>query len=252
MLAARASLPASSARAFAELSAIAPEGLIPTPGRGAGHVARQLVRAARVAAGARALTGPDVSEAFEQVAASALRIASTADALDPGATARATRRGVATVRGLVGATIDRDARWEAFRLGTYLPRAGWVAALVRASAEVAPRVPEGMWDVAAAVASVDPGDGVVPNRLLSDRRSVGSVAFAISEVESAILAMARDGAIGGGALPLAREARGRLRAAAATTSPAHVDEFLDALGALSALVDPSVAGPGQRRDPSAA
>lgn len=252
VLAARASLPPGSGRAFAELSSNAPEGLIPTPGRGAAHVARQLARASDMAAGAQGLLGAEVVDAFDLVAAAARRVASTSDALDPGGTARAARRGVATVRGLVAATIDRDGRWEAFRLGTHLPRAGWLTALARAAAEMDARGAGVTWQIAGTIASVPVADGDVARRLLSDLRSVGSVAFAVAESEAAVLALARDGEVNGAALPLAREARSRLRVAADDPGAVALDDLLDALGALAAAVDPTVTGPARRRDPSAA
>jgi hypothetical protein len=250
VLAARAAGHAGAPRAFAELAAIAPEGLIPTPGRGAAHVARQIERAADVASEARPLLGDEIVDAVEWAAGMTRRIASTSDALDPAGAARAARRGVATVRGLVAGTVDRDERWEAFRLGTHLPRAAWVSALVRAAASVAHQTnsPEA-WRVAAAVTGLDPERSDVAERLLSDRTAVVTAAFAVSEAEASLLALQRHRQVGIAALPLAREAQTRLREAARQLADKQgieeaMDGLLDAVGALAGAIDPRVAEPG--------
>jgi hypothetical protein len=249
VLAARAAGHAGAPQAFAELAAIAPEGLIPTPGRGAVHVARQFERAADVATGAATLLGDEIIDAFEWAAGMTRRIASTADGLDPTGAARAARRGVATIRGLIAGTIDRDERWEAFRLGTYLPRAAWVTALVRSAATIdAGRRDGSAWRVAGAVAGVDPDGPDVAARLLSDRAAVASIAHALTESEAAVLALNRERMVAPAALPLARETQSRLREAASLPDEEGLsgaaDRLLDAIGALAGAVDPSVAEPG--------
>jgi len=249
LLAARAAGHAGAPQAFAELAAIAPEGLIPTPGRGAVHVARQVERAADVAAGAATLLGDEIVDAFEWAAGMTRRIASTSDGLDPTAASRAARRGVATIRGLVAGTIDRDERWEAFRLGTHLPRAAWVTALVGAAATIDRDRRDGSaWRVAGAVAGLDPDAPAIASRLLTDRAVVASIAHALTEAEAAVLALNRARMVAPAAQPLAREAQSRLREAAALADDEGLhgaaDRLLDAIGALAGAVDPSVAEPG--------
>jgi len=255
VLAARAAGHAGAPRAFAELAAIAPEGLIPTPGRGAAHVAQQIERAADVGSEARPLLGDEIVDALEWAAGMTRRIASTSDALDPAGAARAARRGVATVRGLIAGTVDRDERWEAFRLGTHLPRAAWVSALVRAAASVAHQTgsPES-WRVAAAVTGLDPERPDVPERLLSDRTAVVTAAHALSESEASLLALQRHRQVGIAALPLAREAQTRLREAVRQLADRQgieeaMDGLLDAVGALAGAIDPRVAGAGAAPPP---
>ncbi len=250
MLAARAAGHAGAPRAFAELASIAPEGLIPTPGRGAVHVARQIERAANVVTGAASLLGDEIVDAFEWAAGMTRRIASTADGLDPAGAARAARRGVATIRGLVAGTIDRDERWEAFRLGTHLPRAAWVTALVGAAGTISrERGDSGAWRVAGAVTGLDPESGEIAARLLTDRTVVASVAYALAEAEGAVLALHRERLVAPAALPFARDAQSRLRETAAALPDeaalsTGADRLLDAIGALAGAIDPSVAEPG--------
>jgi uncharacterized alpha-E superfamily protein len=245
VLAARAAGYAGAPRAFAELAAIAPDGLIPTPGRGAAHVARQIEHAADTVCDARALLGDEVVDAVEWAAGMTRRIASTADALDPTGAARAARRGVATVRGLVDGTVDRDERWEAFRLGTFMPRSAWISALIRAAATVsAQNGNDQAWRVAGAVTGLG-ADGVdIAQRLISDRQAVATAAHALEQTESALLSLQRMNQVSTAALPLAREAHSRLREA--STQLDHPDEMahtmdrvLDAIGALAGAVDPT-------------
>lgn len=244
VLAARAAGHAGVPRAFAELAAIAPDGLIPTPGRGAAHVARQIEHAADTVCDARELLGDDVVDAVEWAAGMTRRIAATADALDPAGAARAARRGVATVRGLVDGTLDRDERWDAFRLGTYLPRAAWVSALVRATATVAARSGDQAWRVAGAVTGLGV-DGIdIAQRLVCDRQAVATAAHSLDQTESALLSLQRRHQVSTAALPLAREAQTRLRAASACSDQpeemAHaMDRVLDVIGALVGAVDPT-------------
>ena len=250
VLAARTDGHAGAPRAFAELAAIAPDGLIPTPGRGAAHVARQIERAADVVCDARALVGDDVVDAVEWAAGMTRRIASTADALDAAGAARAARRGVATVRGLMDGTCDRDERWEVFRLGTFLPRAGWISALVRASTTVAMQSGSSqVWLVAAAVTGLVADETTTASRLLSDRTAVATAAYALEQTESCVLALQRRNQVSAAALPLAREARTRLRDAAAHATDLdelahHLDRLLDAIGALAGATDPITSEPG--------
>jgi uncharacterized alpha-E superfamily protein len=249
VLAARAAGHGGSPRAFAELAAIAPEGLIPTPGRGAAHVARQVARAADVAVAARELLGGEIVDAVEWAAGMAQRVASTSDALDPAGASRTARRGVAAVRGLVASTLDRDARWEAFRLGTHLPRASWVTALADATARVARTSgSDESWAIAACITGLAPDARDVPRRLLSDRSSVVTAAHSLAEAEAALVALQREGHVGSVALPLAREAQARLRSAAAEDGNeqigAAVERVLEGLAALAGAIDPRVAEPG--------
>lgn len=250
VLAARAAGHAGAPRAFAELAAIAPDGLIPTPGRGAAHVARQIEHAADVVCDARELLGDDVVDAVEWAAGMTRRIASTADALDAAGAARAARRGVATVRGLVDGTCDRDERWDVFRLGTFLPRAGWVSALVRAATAVAKQTGNGqVWLVAASVTGLVGDEASTPSRLLSDRSAVATAAYALEQTESCVLALQRREQVNPAALPLAREARTRLRDAASHVTDLdelahHLDRVLDAIGALAGATDPITPEPG--------
>lgn len=258
VLAARAAGHAGAPRAFAELAAIAPDGLIPTPGRGAAHVARQIEHAADTVCDARSLLGDDVVDAVEWAAGMTRRIASTADALDPAGAARAARRGVATVRGLVDGTVDRDERWDAFRLGTFLPRAAWVSALVRAAATVAAQSgTDQAWRVAGAVTGLG-ADGIdISQRLVCDRQAVATAAHSLDQTESALLALQRKHQVSTAALPLAREAQSRLRTASSCRDQgeemAHaMDRVLDVIGALAGAVAPTPLlsrGPGPSPPP---
>ena len=250
VLAARAAGHAGAPRAFAELAAIAPDGLIPTPGRGAAHVARQIEHAADIVCDARELLGDEVVDAVEWAAGMTRRIASTADALDPAGAARAARRGVATVRGLVDGTVDRDERWDAFRLGTFMPRSAWISALVRAAATVVGQSGNDQaWLVAGAVAGLGGDRSNVGERLVCDRAAVATSAYALDQTEAALLALQRRHQVSMAALPLAREAQARLRDASHklpdSDEMAHaMDRVLDAIGALAGAIDPSVAEPG--------
>lgn len=258
VLAARAAGHAGAPRAFAELAAIAPDGLIPTPGRGAAHVARQIEHAADTVCDARSLLGDDVVDAVEWAAGMTRRIAATADALDPAGAARAARRGVATVRGLVDGTVDRDERWDTFRLGTFMPRAAWVSALVRAAATVvAQSGNDQAWRVAGAVTGLGADGDNIAQRLVCDRQAVATAAHALDQTESALLALQRKHQVSTAALPLAREAQSRLREASAKLDHpdemAHaMDRVLDAIGALAGAVEPTPLtsrSPGHRLPP---
>ena len=250
VLAARAAGHAGSPRAFAELAAIAPDGLIPTPGRGAAHVARQIEHAADVVCDARELLGDEVVEAVEWAAGMTRRIASTADALDPAGAARAARRGVATVRGLMDATVDRDERWDVFRLGTFMPRSAWISALIRAAATVVHQSGNDQaWLVAGAVAGLTGDRSNVAERLVCDRTAVATAAYSLDQTESALLALQRKHQVSTAALPLAREAQARLRDASQklpnNDEMAHaMDRVLDAIGALAGAIAPRGAEPG--------
>ncbi len=248
VLAARAAGHGGAPRAFAELAAIAPPGLIPTPGRGAAHVARQIERAADVAVGARDLLGAEVVDAVEWAASMTRRVAATSDALDPTGASRAARRGVATVRGLIASTIDRDVRWQAFRLGTHLPRAGWVSALVAACARVAESAGRvEAWRIAAAVTGVSGKEEEVATRLLTDGDAVVTIAHALSESEGSLVALHKHGTVSSASVGLAREAQARLRQTAsafaldAEGAADALERLLDGLGALVESVDPTIA-----------
>lgn len=224
--------------------------MIPTPGRGAAHVARQIERAADIATEASELLGVDVVEALEWAAGMTQRLAASADALDPAGAARAARRGVATVRGLVDGTIDRDERWQTFRLGTFMPRTAWVSALIRAAATVtAQSGSDDAWRIAGALTGLGPDCDSVAHRLMTDRAAVTTAAHALDRTEAALLALQRRNLVGTAALPLAREAHARLRDADGTLpqmdDTAHaMDRVLDAIGALAGAMDPRVSEPG--------
>lgn len=245
---------AGPAAAFAALAATGPGGLVPPVGTGGALAARHLERAAAAAATTPGLLPHDVVAALIAAAATAREQAGGANVLDPAGASRAVRHEVAAVRGAALHAMPRDSAWEAMRIGTFIPRAGWMTALLLACAQVAvadPAAAPAVWGAAAGVAGLDaiPGDGgdpgEVPIILITDARVPTSVAFAVAEVSAAHLALARER--GGESAPLAfartMAARladpalpGRLR-----DDPVQVlDELLDAIGALAraSLPDP--------------
>jgi uncharacterized alpha-E superfamily protein len=261
---ARGARPSGGPGVFAALAACAPEGLVPPRGTGAAHLLRYLDSAASAAARAGSALPADVVEALAWVVADAARQTAASSAMDPQEVSRAARRQVAAVRGLMAHTMPRDRAWELARLGTFLPRAGWVAALLGAAARLSSHPDWGAgepWAAAAGILGVEPDAGAAtPRRLLLDECLPFSLAFALAEVEAALFALERNRQ-GGRALPMARAAHSRLRrpeaveTIAAGRADGVVDEVLDALGAVAALAVPAPEGEPTRlpvRGPSAA
>jgi uncharacterized alpha-E superfamily protein len=199
----------------------------------------------------------DVVDALTWVAADAARQAAASSAMDPQEVSRSVRRQVAVVRGLMADTMRRGGGWELARLGTYLPRGGWVSALIGAAARLAGRpdwVGGDPWEAVAVVVGADRPEVEIaarrtPERLLLDAAQPFSPAFALGEVEAALLARERGGRATTGALAMARGAQARLRGAdvadtiAAGGLASIVDDLLDALGAVAVAAVPSRAEP---------
>jgi uncharacterized alpha-E superfamily protein len=262
VLAARARVsrrvPSGTPGVFAALAACGPDGLVPPRGAGAAHLLRYLESAARAGVDAGPALPGDVVDALTWAAADAARQAAASSAMDPQEVSRSVRRQVAVVRGLMADTMRRDGGWELARLGTYLPRAGWVSALIGAAARLAGRpdwVGGDPWEAVAAVVGADRPEVEIaaarraPERLLLDGAQPFSPAFALGEVEAALLARERGGRVTAGALAMARGAQARLRRsdvadtiAAGRLAPI-VDDLLDALGAVAAAAVPSRAEP---------
>ncbi|MCU0308615.1 MAG: alpha-E domain-containing protein [Thermoleophilia bacterium] len=246
---------AGQAAVFAALAEAAPEGLVPAPGAGGALLARYLDQAAMAAAAAAAVLPEDVLDAVSGAAQEARRWAGGARALDPQGVARAVRREVAAVRGLAADSMSREGAYELIRLGTFLPRAAWVAALLASCASLAGT--DGWrggtpWAAAAAVTGADRplGEGAlgrVPRFLLLDARYPFSVAFALAEVEGAVFGMARP-AGDTPALAMVRMAQARLHRpdtgnAVDSGMAALMDELLDAIGAVASAAVPRAGGP---------
>ncbi|MBM3697243.1 MAG: alpha-E domain-containing protein, partial [Actinobacteria bacterium] len=150
------------------------------------------------------------------------------------------------VRGLAADAMPRDERWHAMRLGTFLPRAGWMSALLMACADVAraePATADAVWRAAALVAGDDgvPGTGPVLVTLLADGDHPVSVAHAMDQVTGALFALSRGGGTDAGPLALARATVARLSAAwprdpVASTGTEVIGEVLDAIGAIAGSV----------------
>ncbi len=231
------------AAAFSALAIAGPEGLVPPVGTGGALAARHLEQAALAAAAGGDALPSDVSEALAHAATAARAQAGGANALDPRGAAIAVRREVAAVRGLAADAMPRDDAWHAMRLGTYLPRAGWMGALLLSCAEVARAEPDtsgSVWHAAALVAGADPGDmgDAVLCTLLADGDHPVSVAHAIDQVTGALFALARSGGADGGPLALARATGARLSTACAPgavapAGPEVIAEVLDAIGAIA-------------------
>jgi uncharacterized alpha-E superfamily protein len=244
---------AAQAAVFAALAAAAPDGLVPAPGSGAAQLARHLDQAAQSAAAAGDALPDEVVDALAWAAGEALRHAATSRALDPQDISRVVRRKVATVRGLAEHTMSRGPAWELMRLGTYLPRAAWVTALLQASAHLAgERDWRGgaPWSAAETVTGADrvagrePGHDGTPEFLLLDPRYPFSVAFSLGEVEGAVFVLARGGDDADAGLGLARMASARLRRpdvrqAVAGGLAELLDEVLDRIGAVAAAAVPA-------------
>lgn len=249
------------AAAFSALAMAGPEGLVPPVGTGGALAARHLEQAALAAAAGGDALPADVSEALAHAATAARAQAGGANALDPRGAATAVRREVAAVRGLAADAMPRDDTWYAMRLGTYLPRAGWMGALLLSCAQVAcaePGTSGSVWHSAALVAGANPddmGDAVLCT-LLADGDHPVSVAHAIDQVTGALFALARTGAADGGPLALARATGARLSTACAPgavtpAGPEVIAEVLDAIGAIAGSMRLSAAT-APTREPVAA
>ena len=231
------------AAAFSALAVAGPEGLVPPVGTGGALAARHLEQAALAAAAGGDALPADVAEALAHAATAARAQAGGANALDPRGAAIAVRREVAAVRGLAADAMPRDDAWHAMRLGTYLPRAGWMGALLLSCAQVAraePGTSGSVWHAAALVAGADPDDmgEAILCTLFADGDHPVSVAHAIDQVTGALFALARSGAADGGPLALARATGARLSTACAPGSvaragPEVIAEVLDAIGAIA-------------------
>lgn len=244
------------AAAFSALAAAGPEGLVPPVGTGGTLAARHLEQAALIAAAGTALPD-DVSDALAHAAAAARAQAGGANALDPRSAAVAVRREVAAVRGLAADAMPRDACWHAMRLGTFLPRAGWMSALLMACAQVAaadPASAASVWHAASLVAGADTegiGNAAAVRTLLGDRDFPVSVAHAIDQVTGALFALSRTGVADSGPLALARATGARLSTACAPGAPEPLDataigEVLDAIGAIAGSTRLGAARPATR------
>ncbi len=238
--------------AFSALASAGPEGLVPPVGTGGALAARHLEQAALAASAAGTMLPAEVVEALAHAAAASRAQAGGANALDPSGAARAVRREVAAVRGLATHSMRRDEVWEVMRLGTYLPRAAWMSALLMSCARVAtahPTSADAAWNAAARVAGVH-GDGnvpaaAVPAALVMDNRAPVAVAYCVEEVAAALFELSRRGAADAAALALARATAARL------AHPDLRDEInddpvvamggvLDAIGALAFGAVPSL------------
>jgi uncharacterized alpha-E superfamily protein len=249
---------------FAALAGCAPEGLVPARGTGAAHLLRYLDCAAQAGVAAGSALPEEVVDALAWAVGETRLRAAGSEAMDPQEVSRTVRRQIAAIRGLVAHTMWRDGAWELLRLGTYLPRAGWVAALLGASARLA-RDPDwgggAPWTAAASITGADAMGSVTTaeaaaERLLLDDRFAFSVAFSAAEVEAALFTLERTGAAGAGALAMARAAHTELRgpevmpAVAAGDMPGLIDTLLDRIGAVAAAAVPSRADARGERMPA--
>jgi len=241
---------AGPAAAFSALASAGPEGLVPAVGTGGALAARHLEQAALAASAAADVLPGEVVDALAHAAAASRAQAGGANALDPAGAARAVRREVAAVRGITTHALRRDTTWEVLRLGTFLPRAAWMTALLLSCARVAAddaAAADAVWLAAAGVAGARGGEAPpateVPVLLVTDDRAPVSVAYAVEEVTAAVFALTRHDAAHSAALALARATAARLSNPALRVSLAHdpgatLVEVLDAIGALAAAVMP--------------
>ncbi len=245
---------AGPAAAFSALAAAGPDGLVPAVGSGGALAARHLEQAALAAAAAGPVLPDDVVDALAHAAAEARVQSGGANALDPRGVAVAVRREVAAVRGLAMHSMPRDDLWEVMRVGTFLPRAAWMSALLLACATVArdePGSASSIWHAAALVggipahADAEP-DGVLPV-LIADAALPVSVSHSVAEITSATFALSRRGLVEPGPLALARATGSRLSGPAMpallSSNPIGViSEALDAIGAIARALRPRPAG----------
>lgn len=246
---------AGPAAAFSALASAGPEGLVPAVGTGGALAARHLEQAALAAVAAGDLLPIEVIDAVAHAAAASQAQAGGANALDPAGAARAVRREVAAVRGITTHAMRRDATWEIVRLGTYLPRAAWMTALLLSCARVAADdagAADAVWLAAAGVAGARgteaPPPADIPVILVTDDRTPVSVAYAVEEVTGAVFALTRHDGAHSAALALARATAARLsnpalRGNLATDPGTTLVEVLDAIGALAAAAMPIPATP---------
>lgn len=237
---------AGPAAAFSALASAGPEGLVPQVGTGGALAARHLEQAALAAASAGSVLPDDVVGAVAHAAAAARAQAGGANALDPAGAAIAVRREVAAVRGIATHAMRRDAAWEVLRLGTYLPRAAWMSALLLSCARVAaddPASADAVWLAASGVAGARgaeaPPAAEVPVVLVTDDRVPVSVAYAVEEVAAAVFVLARNDGAHSATLALARATAARLSNPAlagqlAADPEGTIREVLTAIGALAA------------------
>jgi len=254
---------AGPAAAFSALASAGPEGLVPAVGTGGALAARHLEQAALAAAATEGALPTDVVEALAHAAGASRAQAGGANALDPAGAARVVRREVASVRGLAAHSMRRDETWEVMRLGTFLPRAAWMSALLLSCARVAASSPgsaDAVWLAAARVAGAQRDDlpvpGDVPLLLVVDDRAPISVAYSVEEVTSALFALSRQGAGDSAVLALSRATAARLsnpslRDLLTTDAVLAMSEVLNAIGALAVVGVPGV-GSGPRPRATAA
>jgi uncharacterized alpha-E superfamily protein len=241
---------AGPAAAFSALAIAGPDGLVPAVGTGGTLAARHLEQAALAAAAAGPVLPDDVIDALGHAAAEARGQSGGARALDPRGVAVAVRREVAAVRGLAAHSMPRDDLWEVMRLGTFLPRAAWMSALLLACATVALDEPDSassVWHAAALVAGTPALAETAPDRVLpalvTDLALPVSVSHAVAEITSALFALSRRGRVEPGPLALARATGARLGApgmpALLSADPVGaISEALDAIGALAGALRP--------------
>lgn len=253
---------AGPAAAFSALAETGPDGLVPPVGSGGALAARHLEQAALIAAATGDALPEDVVDALAHAAVAVRAQSGGANALDPRGAAVAVRREVAAVRGLAADAMPRDERWHALRLGTFLPRAGWMSALLMACAQVVAHEPasaDSVWHAASLVAGAGPDAAAGPLpalTLLGDGDFPVSVAYSIDQVTGALFALSRTGAADAGPLALARATGARLSAAVAPGAPGSPDpqaigEVLDAIGAIAGSTRLGAARP-PAREPVAA
>ncbi len=243
---------AGPAAAFSALASAGPEGLVPAVGTGGALAARHLAPAALAAAATDGALPTDVVEALAHAAGASRAQAVGANALDPAGAARVVRREVASVRGLAAHSMRRDEAWEVMRLGTFLPRAAWMSALLLSCARVATSSPESadaVWLAAARVAGAQRDDLPVPGDVLlllvTDGRAPISVAYSVEEVTSALFALSRQSAGDSAVLALSRATASRLsnpslRDLLTADAESAMTEVLNAIGALAVVGVPGV------------
>ncbi len=248
------------AAAFSALASAGPEGLVPAVGTGGALAARHLEQAALAAAATGEALPTDVVEALAHAAGASRAQAGGANALDPAGAAQVVRREVAAVRGLAAHSMRRDETWEVMRLGTFLPRAAWMSALLLSCARVAASSPESadaVWLAAARVVGAQGDDlpvpGDVPLLLVTDSRAPISVAYSVEEVTSALFALSRQDAGDSALLALSRATAARLsnpslRDLLAADAVLAMSEVLNAIGALAMV---GVPGAGSEPRPRA-
>ena len=248
------------AAAFSALASAGPEGLVPAVGTGGALAARHLEQAALAAAATGEALPTDVVEALAHAAGASRAQAGGANALDPAGAAQVVRREVAAVRGLAAHSMRRDETWEVMRLGTFLPRAAWMSALLLSCARVAASSPESadaVWLAAARVVGAQGDDlpvpGDVPLLLVTDSRAPISVAYSVEEVTSALFALSRQDAGDSALLALSRATAARLsnpslRDLLTTDAVLAMSEVLNAIGALAMV---GVPGAGSEPRPRA-